>query len=302
MSEISNMVHTLVGSGFQLQSASNKPSHIVIRAYRTDEFGLSRRYVFAYAGSNVLTDSAITGLQTVARSDAASLVIIGAVKTTQQDLQVLTLDQFVGRLGGSIPSLLALEADYPSQLTELGFNRNPPGLIGNPDDLFEAYVHAGLQFILQDKVIRYGQDRRFEVVPDGVVLGRGAFQLLYDCKAYSDGYPISRNTIRQFADYTRGFHARYENFIGRVHAFLVISSDFKNDSSVDERSKELYAECQVPLVFMTAASLGAIVSLFADSPRYRGAIDWRSIFSKPLVETNDVKKSLRARKKDKVIR
>jgi len=298
---LSTIVNTLIGSGFQLVNVTSKPSYLLLRVYRTDEFGVSQRYVFAYSGDNTLKAPAIAGLRKVAANDTAPLVIIGTAEKSDPTIPILTLDQFVGHMGGSVPTFLPLETKYPTQLTELGFNKKPPGLIGKADNLFEAYVHAGLQFLLQRRVIRYGQDRLFETVPDGLVLGRNSVQLLYDCKAYGKGYPLSRDAIRQFADYVRSFHQRYESYIGRLHAFLVISGKFQSDATLDSRSQELYSECQVPLVFMSAATLGEIVTLFANAPRYRSTIDWKVVFSATTIEAKAVKAQLSARKKDKVI-
>jgi hypothetical protein len=299
--KISSIVNTLIGSGFQLVNVTSKPSYLLLRTVRTDEFGIRQPYVIAYSGDNTIGANGIAGLKKVAANDKAPLVIVGSAETSDVTLPILTLDQFVGRMGGSIPAFLPLEASYPAQLVELGFNKRPAGLQGRADDLFESYVHAGLQFIVQQKVIRYGQDRLFETVPDGLVLGRNSVQLLYDCKAYEKGYPLSRDAIRQFADYVRHFHQRYEGYIGRLHAFLVVSGKFQSDATLDARSRELYSECQVPLVCMTAETLGALVTLFAKNPKYRSSIDWIDIFSASAIDVKAVKAQLAARKKDKVI-
>jgi hypothetical protein len=299
--KISTIINTLIGSGFQLLNVTSKPSYLLLRVYRTDEFGIAQHYVLVYSGDTTVRPSAIAGLRKVAANDHAPLVIVGKAETCDPTIPILTLDQFVGKMGGSVPTFLPLEPEYPAQLTELGFNKKPSGLVGKADDHFEGYVHAGLQFLLQRRVIRYGQDRLFETVPDGLVPGRDSVQLLYDCKAYKDGYPLSRGSIRQFADYVRSFHQRYESYIGRLHAFLVISGRFQSDATLDTRSQELYSECQVPLVFMSAATLGEIVTLFAQAPRYRSAIDWKVVFSATTVELKTVKAQLSARKKDKVI-
>ena len=299
--KIPTIVNTLIGSGFQFLNVTSKPAYLLLRVYRADEFGIPRRYVIAYSGDNTLQAPAIAGLRKVATNDSAPLVIIGTAEKSDPTIPVLTLDQFVGQMGGSVPSFLPLEPGYPTQLAALGINKKPPGLVGRADDLFEGYVHSGLQFLLQRKVIRYGQDRLFETLPDGLVLGRDSVQLLYDCKASKNGYPLSRDAIRQFADYVRTFHQRYESYIGRLHAFLVISGKFQSDATLDIRSQELYSECQVPLVFMSAATLGEIVTLFANAPRYRSTIDWKVVFSATTIQTKVVKAQLGARKKDKII-
>ena len=300
-SQIPKIVRTLVGSGFVLEKVDRKPNYIVFDVYRLDEFGVKLRYLLAFSGSDGIPSSDVDGLDRIASPTKASLVIIGSVKVSRPDIPVITMREFEGRLGGLIPSFLPLQENYPTHLATLGLNKLPRGLTGTADDLFEKYVHSGLQFMLQDKVIRYGQERRGEAVPDGLVLGRNSFHLLYDCKAAKNGYEISRTSIRQFADYVNSFHNRYEGYVGRLHAFLVISGKFKSDETFDGRSRELYSECKVPLVFLTASELGKIISLFADHPALRQCVDWRVIFSGVSVSAASVESNIRVREKDKVI-
>jgi hypothetical protein len=39
----STIVNTLIGSGFHLVNVTSKPSYLLLRAYRTDEFGVRQR-------------------------------------------------------------------------------------------------------------------------------------------------------------------------------------------------------------------------------------------------------------------
>ncbi len=167
--------------------------------------------------------------------------------------------------------------------------------------MFEEYVYVGLQFLLQHRVIRYGQERLFESLPDGIAFG-GSVLLLYDCKAAHKGYEITSNSMRQFADYVNAFHQRYKNYVGRVNSFLVISGFFQHPNSIEDRSRELIAECGVPLSFLTAKDMGAIIKLFVDNPVYRQSIDWKRVFSGGLIQTARVVEDLRERTKDGVIR
>lgn len=175
-------------------------------------------------------------------------------------------------------ALLPLEAKFPERLRILGDNELPPGMAGKPDNLFEKYVHPGLQFVLQDRVVRYGQERLFEALPDGLVAGHRSPLMLYDAKAAKDGYEINSTTIRQFADYVRIFHTRYEGFTGRLFAFLLISGHFQVQGNLEERSSQLYADCTVPLRTCTAHEIANIIALLAERPSYRQAIDWKTIF------------------------
>lgn len=299
----STIVRTLLGSGFEVTNVARKPSCLVFHARRGDELGVRTNYLLALSGENRLSRTDIAGLRRTATYRSASLVVIGEPpETDSDDLPVISTGEFLRKLGGAISSYLPLEPSYAEQLTTLGLNKLPLGLKGEPDDLFEEYVHIGLQFLLQKRVVRYGQDRRFETLPDGVVLGGKSLVLLYDCKAAKEGYEISRNSIRQFGDYVQSFHRRYEAYIGRVHAFLVISGYFQSPSTFDERSRDLQAECQVPLVFLTAEELGKIIQILVKQPTYRQSLEWKRIFAGGEVCAADVKKNLQARIKDGVIR
>jgi hypothetical protein len=299
----STIVRTLVGSGFEVTNVARKPSCLVFHARRRDELGVNTNYLLAFSGENRLSQTDIDGLRAAAQYHSASLVVVGdAHDSGAGDLSVISPEDFIQRLGGAVSSYLPLEPSYSEHLATLGHNELPEGFEGSADDLFEEYVHVGLQFLLQKRVVRYGQDRRFEALPDGVVLSSEQLLLLYDCKAAAEGYDVSRNSIRQFADYVRGFHRRYERYIGRVHAFLVISGFFQSPDTLDERSRDLVAECQVPLAFLTAEEMGKIIQMLVKRPAYRQSLEWRRIFSGGVVRSADVRRNLQARIRDGVIR
>jgi hypothetical protein len=301
--EISNLMRTLLASGFEVTTVDRKPNYLALHLLRTDEFGIDIRYVLAYAGDSPISTADAEGLRKVAKRDGSALVVVSSAnKDLPADLVVLSKPELLGKIGGVVSSVLPLEPEYGEQLKTLGQNKLPEGLAGKPDDLFEGYVHAGLQFLLRGRVIRYGQERRFEAVPDGLMLSTKAPLMLYDCKAAGTQYELSRSAIRQFADYVNQFHSRYAEHVGRMHAFVVVSYAFQAKSVLMERSNSLYSQCSVPLVCVTAASLAEMVSLFADRPIYRTTVDWKEIFVPPLLIFQKVKEAVEARQRDQVIR
>ncbi len=181
-------------------------------------------------------------------------------------------------------------------------NKLPAGLKGKPDDLFEAYAHAGLQFLWRGRVIRYGQERRFEAVPDGLALGANAPFLLYDCKAADSFYEFSATTVRQFADYINDFNRRYQGYLGRLHCFLAISSAFQEEGTLRNRSDELHGKCGVPLVCLTAKELARMVTLFSKHLALRSVVDWTDILRPPIVDFSRVEAGLQARIRDGIVR
>ena len=300
--EISTLVRTLLSVGFRIKDTHHKPSYIALSAGRRDEFGVENRYLFAcVADDRELSDDDVHSLKKVAQHEGSALVIVGRVSPTPTHVAIMSDKELLGRLGGPILALLPLEAEFPEKLRILGHNELPAGMSGKPDTLFEEYVHAGLQFILQDRVVRYGQERLFEAVPDGLVAGHRSPLMLYDAKAAKDGYEINATAIRQFADYVRTFHSRYEGYTGRLFAFLLVSGHFQVEGNLEERSAQLYAECTVPLRTCTADEMAKMVAVFAERPAFRQAIDWKTIFSRTVITAEAVEENLAARLRDGAI-
>lgn len=301
--ELPNLMRTLLAAGFDVIRVDRKPNYLALTLERPDEFSIGIKYLVAYAGDRLISDADIEGLKKLSSSESSSLVIVSNnANIPGESAIVVRRAKFFGLIGGIVSSVLPLEPEYGGQLTILAKNQLPQGLTGEPDDLFEAYVHAGLQFLLRGRVLRYGQYRRFEAVPDGLALVNGAPLILYDAKAAKDPYELSKTAIRQFANYIVQFHGRYEAHVGRVHAFAVVSNAFQDHSALMERSNELYAECGVPLVCVTAESIAKMVSLFADRPVFRSIVDWKNVFVAPALDFARVKEIVDARKRDEVVK
>jgi hypothetical protein len=152
-------------------------------------------------------------------------------------------------------------------------------------------------------VIRYGQDRRFEARPDGIVLPHAGFYALYDAKAYHDGYKVTAGGIRQFQSYVDDFTRRYDSYLPRLNAFLVISGHFPHrDTTLLRRSQEFIAQCGVPLCFLTTGALAQMVEDAARYPSARRAIDWRRVFADPVGSPQRLVEELGVVSKDLVVR
>jgi hypothetical protein len=300
--ELPSLMRTLLAAGFDVIRVDRKPNYLALALARPDAFGIGVKYILAYAGDGLISTADIEALKKLAAKESSALVVVSKNQSSGKDSTVvLTKAKLFSLVGGIVSSVLPLEPEYGDQLRVLARNELPKDLTGEPDDLFEAYVHACFQFLLRGRVLRYGQDRRFEAVPDGLVLSKSALLIIYDAKAASDHYEITKTTIRQFTDYVRQFHARYEQYVGRIHAFAVISHAFQDESVLSDRSNELYAECGVPLVCVTADSMAQMVTLFADRPVFREIVDWKNIFVPPVLRFAKVKDIVDARKRDRVV-
>jgi hypothetical protein len=301
-SDLAALVRTVLGNGFKVLSVVTKPRYAVVGCARNDEFGIRTNYLFACCASAALSRADCDTLEKLATEARAGLVIVGKEVQGPTSAAVISKEELMQRLGGPVASLLPLEPEYPSQVLMLAKNRLPHGVVGKPDDLFEVYTHAGLQFLLGGRILRYGQERRFEALPDGIVINSRAPIMLYDCKAAEAEFEITKETIRQFADYVRNFRDRYEKYLDRPHAFVVVSSKFGNERTLRDKANQLYVACQVPLVCMSASCLAECVKLFVRNPSYRMSVEWKQVFVPPSVEVKSVKAQLRARMKDGVIR
>jgi hypothetical protein len=290
-------VRTLTTGGFILKGADRKPGYNLLYFSRFDEFGVVQDYCFALA-DNKLSEDQVKGASIAANHHHAHLVIIGNSNVHPG----VEWDRFVNLFGGPVLNTGPLEPGFAEQLVELGHNSLPNGLQGKPDDLFELYVHAALEFILGGRVLRYGQARLYEALPDGWAIPNPHFSALYDAKAYEDGYEVTADSMRQFKSYIELFNRRYSSYY-RLNAFVVISGEFQNkDSTLDKRSRELLADTGVPISFLDANSLADILKLLAKYPLVRRSINWARIFSDVIVQSQMVMKELKVIQKDGIIR
>lgn len=294
------LVRALVATGFVLDNVHRKPSHLLVECHRHDEFGVRVGYLFAL-GETPLEDTTVATIANFATSRRSHAVILGEARSDR--LPVLPWPAFVTRCGGPIRSWLPLEPEFAERLDSLGHNRPTPGDDGRPDDLFEEYVQVGLEFLLADRVIRYGQDRRGERRPDGLAFAPDDTIFVYDAKAYEHGYPVNVDTVRQVADYIRDFQGRYRDYLPRVHAALLVSGHFAvGQQALERQARRLYAECGVRFCYMKAADLGAATQLLARHPALRRALDWKEIFSELEVTAAVIQRALDAARRDGVVR
>lgn len=296
--DLSVAVHILVAGGFILEDVIRNPGYALLLAYRYDEFGASHRYCFALAESTLVLTQ-VKAAKIAAQKHKAALVMIG-----QTDAEVLTIEwqRFINLFGGPILNAAPFDPTFVEELIKLGHNQLPEGLKGEPNDLFEKYVQVALEFIFGGRVVRYGQNRRFEARADGIILPALNFAALYDAKAYSEGYVINSESIRQFKSYVEDFNRRYQAYLPYLSSFMVVSGDFsQTEQQIAERSRDLYSQCHVTLSCVTAQSLAEIIKIISGNLKFRRSILWERIFVDPLVQTAKVINQVEAIKKDQII-
>jgi hypothetical protein len=289
-------VRTLVANRYFLDGAVRHPAYVALRFHCYGQFTHCAKYTFAVC-ERELAEPESKALRKEAEETHSSLVVVDGGSV--QNATSVDWDEFLSQLGGPVESDLPRHPDFAGQLLKLAINQLPDGLIGTANEQFEDYVYAALQFVLPARVVRYGQERRFEKVPDGIAFGQDQPFILYDAKAYARGYPVKPDSVRQFADYVADFNRRYRRYIGRVHSFVVISGDFIGN--LENRSRELYEQCQVPMSYLRADDLAGIVLQFAANPRYRCSVNWYKILSQLHVTTQFVGLEIEKARRDKIL-
>ena len=291
-------VRTLLSGGFILSKVQREPGYALIIARRIDEFRVAHRYCFAVF-EDEFAPAQVEAVKIAAKYHGAEPVLVGEGVA---DLPTLEWDGFISLFGGPIFSLKPFEPRFREHLHELGHNRLPEGLGGKADDLFEVYVRDALEFVLGERVVRYGQERLFEARPDGMVLPSQGFYALYDAKAYGDGYPVTQDSLRQFGSYVKDFSKRYGTYLRRLNSFLVVSGKFaQGDGALDNRSKDFMAEHQVPLSFVTADALGEMIEILSETPVVRRAVNWSRVFSDSVAQPSLVRSEIDLVARDRTV-
>lgn len=291
-------VRALLSGGFSLDKVQSEPGYALLLARRLDEFGVTHRYCFAVFEDG-FGPAQVEAVEIAAKYHGAQAVLVGEGIA---GLPSLEWHKFISLFGGPVLSLKPFEPRFREHLRELGHNRLPEGMEGKADDLFEIYVREALGFVLGERVVRYGQERLFEARPDGLVLRYRGFYALYDAKAYRDGYPVTRDSLRQFGSYVEDFSKRYGTYLQRMNSFLVVSGKFaQGDEALDDKSREFIAEHQVPLSFVTADALGEMIEALSKTPVVRRAVNWSRVFSRPVARPTSVKEEIRTVLRDKTV-
>lgn len=168
----------------------------MIRVRKTDTLGAQARSILLFADN--VSDALHQRLSGDAkRYDSTPLVIAtGARIKLSTPTRVIHLREFYQLLGGEVRTDRIFNPKLRSIMDDLGHNQLPPGFLGTADDLLESYSQEALQFLLECPVRRYGQERRFEKLPDGLALAKNKFNVGFDAKAYERRFHPSANDIR----------------------------------------------------------------------------------------------------------
>jgi hypothetical protein len=267
---------------------------LLVKASRHDEFGRAMDYEFYFLSEKVSTDY----IDSIKCKSSSNIIIIGTVSQNGVDF---TEAEFFDKLSTVIDPGIYLNSDLPSILLALGHNQLPKSMTGVAADLLETYSKECLQFLLGGKGRRYGKERSFESLPDGVILGRDV-TILFDAKAYKDGFNPSADDLKRFQSYITDFNKKYEQFVGRVFSFVVVSGHFDvGDDALVDRSRELYEMCQTSLSFISCEELSKVVQISIENHLQVESINWKKILSKPVPSWQMLVEQIDKIKKDRIL-
>jgi hypothetical protein len=301
-----DILSTLIINGFHVTKAQRHPEgSFVVSMHRYDQFGARIEYVVLFASDDAITSLVKSTVLTARSHNALPLVVSN--KEISNKCKRYSYEEFFAFFGGVINTGLLLLPNLPEVMATLGKNKLPPGLTGEPEDIHEIYVKECLSFVLESPTRRYGIDRRFESVPDGIVLGKNRLNFLYDSKAYSitkrrNGFKFTADDLKRFAAYVKDYDSRYATYLGKAFTFLVVTGSFDDsEASIQNRSDELYRDAGCRLTCVTSEELARIVQLVMANASERLNIRWDGILNKLFVRATLVTDEVRRVKKDRLV-
>ena len=301
MQILEQIISTLLINGFHLNSVNRlSEKNAIINVSKYDKIGAEIKYSFLLApdsSNQYLVDSL-----GITSKELLSTPVIISNKLKGDNCKCYDLVSFEKLIGGITNTGLILIPEINEIMNQLGHNQLPDGLDGDADDLLEVYVKECFQYILYSPGRRFGSDRLFESLPDGVIIGKSQLLLQFDTKAYRDGFNFSADDIERFSKYISEFNEKYSAYLGRIHSFIVVSGHF-NDSekAIQMRSAALYEKCNTNLSVINAEELGKIVKLTRDNSDFRASINFKTIFKNIIITEKIVSAEINKTKKDNII-
>jgi hypothetical protein len=296
--DFSNIISTLVLNGFHIHQVERFYGMTsIIHTYKYDKLGAEIRYSILFSEDKSET-AIMQSLEKSATTYTAMPIMVNDYWHTTK-VKSYTNEKFYDFFGGIVNTGLILIPNLSQFLDELGHNQLPAGLSGKPEDLLEYYTSECLQYIFESPTRRYGSDRLFEKLPDGIVLCKGRFMILFDAKAHQDGFSFDSKTINSLRGYAEEFSQKYGSYFGSIFTVIVVSGHF-NDSgkALEGRADELYKYCNCKISTISAKELGNVVELLRNNCDIKGSINWKNVFANVIVETKYVQQEIDKINKD----
>lgn len=298
--DLISFLSTLIVNDFQFQSINRiSKGSSIINASKTDKLGAKILYSILVNTANG-SQSLVQNLLNTSRSlNSTPLIVSNSLYV--DDCKTLSFEEFSSLIGGFVNTGLILIPSLVEIMDDLGYNKLPKGLEGQPDKLLEIYVKECLQYLMVSPVKRFGSNRAFESVPDGIVLGKNQFTILFDAKAYGDGFSFTADDIERFAKYVNDFNHRYQPYI-TVFYFLVVSGRFNDsETSIVNRSDALFNKCRAKISCVESGELAKIVKTVSKQPLRRNAMVWSNVLQNPVLTEKSTLQELKRIEKDQII-
>lgn len=284
-------VRTLIVAGYSIEGSQRQLRHIEILCKRTDILGASIPYLIAVTDVDEFSSVEIDDIHRSASNKNRIPVIVTPIPSDR----TISWEDFTEALGGAVPSWQALSPEYDQALATAAKNQFPPDVTeGEAWLIFEDLVSSGLEFIFGRRVRRLGGRVRGRPVSDMQAQIPTGDVLVVDTKASADGFNVTWSELRPLVEYVKRQRDRQ---CGQVELFgaLILSSNFKQkDTRLLELSMRFFGEVRVPLSFIDATILAAIVNLFQERPDVRNGIRWNQIFKGGRIDLSIIKTEMRA--------
>lgn len=272
---VATCTRTLLASGYVITASSRQPRHIEILCERRVSIGAQVRFLVAITDQPGFAPNELEDLQHVAAQQARALALIASEPGPEQ----LTDREFLDALGGAIPSWRALTAEYSQSLRIAATNALPPGLVGEPWQVFEDLAADGFEFTFGRRVQRMGGRQRGRAVSDMLAQMPDMALLVIDAKATAAAFDVSTDTLRALGEYVRLQKQRQTGYNEIFSAILVSSGFAQKADRLGEISTRFYADWGVPISMLAADDLAKLVEAVKEQPAVRNAVPWRNVFS-----------------------
>jgi hypothetical protein len=172
-------------------------------------------------------------------------------------------------------------------LRPLSRDRVPPSLRWTrrpAHELFERCFFMTMTTTFRGDGESWGTRKRGRPIPDGVLrLPKSNLPILYDCKASADGYVMSMEDVRGFADYLRRPIKGSWKPKTQIPGFLVVSAEIgsKGKRSWADRQKDLQDRVRGARLYWVRANhlveFAMALERAGVTTEHREMIDWPSI-------------------------
>jgi hypothetical protein len=270
---VATATRTLQAAGFDITNVARHPAHIEYECEREDAFGAVVRYVVVIAaGNEPPSDVTFAGREALA---AGRTVVIVA---GEGGPSWLSWNEFLGVLGGAVPSWRALDDSFPDAVRTASRNELQAGAQGEAWRIFEEAVADGLEFAFGQRVKRMGGVQRFKPLPDMLALTPDGLLMLVDAKAAANGlYELERPKLRALSEYVQRQRARQAGSVP-LGVALIVAGAFEPVTAVDAICNDFMAQAQVPLALLQVETLLGLVRALRDDPPLRRKLRWRHVF------------------------